>query len=194
MGPPEPAEHVEDRQANGHSDAVQHPQEGDAEEGDEGEDEVGPALAPQPSESGDVREGQRCGDDDCCERGLRKVAEQSGRGDEQGDRRAPGEAIGTFALESAIDFILANGKSEPKTVYAGAVSYLKLAGIVLCGWQMARALMIAQDKQDSDPAFFTAKQVTARFYAESVLPQAAGLAQSIREAGATTNRMAAEMF
>jgi hypothetical protein len=28
--------------------------------------------------------------------------------------------------------------SEPKTVYAGAVNYLKLAG-VLCGWQMARA-------------------------------------------------------
>jgi hypothetical protein len=101
---------------------------------------------------------------------------------------------GRLALESAIDFILANGKAEPKTVYAGAVSYLKLAGIVLCGWQMARALLIAQDKQDSDPAFFTAKQITARFYAETVLPQAAGLAQSIREAGATTNRMAAEMF
>ena len=78
VGPPEPAEHVEDRQANRRSDAVQHPQEGDAEEGDEGEDEVGAALAPQPSQSGDVREGQRCGDDDCCERGLRKIAEQSG--------------------------------------------------------------------------------------------------------------------
>ncbi len=101
---------------------------------------------------------------------------------------------GRLALESAIDFILANGKSEPKTVYAGAVNYLKLAGVVLCGWQMARALMVAQDKQGSDPAFFAAKQITARFYAETVLPQAAGLAQSIREAGSTTNRMAAEMF
>jgi hypothetical protein len=101
---------------------------------------------------------------------------------------------GRVALEKAIDFILTYGKSEPKTVYAGAVSYLKLAGVVLCGWQMARALMIAQDKLDSDPAFYTAKVITARFYAESVLPQAAGLLQAITQAGATTNRMSVEMF
>ena len=101
---------------------------------------------------------------------------------------------GRRALEDAIDFIVANGKSDPKTVYAGAVNYLKLAGIVLCGWQMARALMAAQDQMDSDPAFFTAKVITARFYAESVLTQAAGLAQSIKLAGPTTNRMSVEMF
>jgi hypothetical protein len=101
---------------------------------------------------------------------------------------------GRRALEDTIDFIVANGKSDPKTVYAGAVNYLKLAGIVLCGWQMARALMAAQDQMDSDPAFFTAKVITARFYAESVLTQAAGLAQSIKLAGPTTNRMSVEMF
>ncbi len=101
---------------------------------------------------------------------------------------------GRLALEGAIDFIVANGKSDPKAVYAGAVSYLKLAGVVLCGWQMGRALMVAQDKMDSDPTFFTAKVITARFYAESVLTQAAGLAQTIRLAGNTTNRMSVEMF
>ena len=99
-----------------------------------------------------------------------------------------------LALEETIDFIVANGKSEPKTVYAGAVNYLKLAGIVLCGWQMARAMMAAQDKMESDPSFFTAKVITARFYGESVLTQAPGLAQSIRLAGTTTNRMSIEMF
>jgi alkylation response protein AidB-like acyl-CoA dehydrogenase len=101
---------------------------------------------------------------------------------------------GRLALEETIDFIVANGKSQPKVVYAGAVNYLKLAGVVLCGWQMGRALMVALDKMDSDPAFCTAKLITARFYAESVLTQAAGLAQSIRLAGATTNRMSVEMF
>ena len=101
---------------------------------------------------------------------------------------------GRLALEKTIDFMVANGKSEPKTVYAGAVNYLKLAGVVLCGWQMARALMVAQDKMDSDPAFFTAKLVTARFYAESVLTQAPGLAQSICLAGPTTHRMPVELF
>ena len=101
---------------------------------------------------------------------------------------------GRLALERVIDFVLANGKSDPKTVYAGAVNYLKLAGVVLCGWQMARALMVALDKMDSDPAFFSAKRVTARFYAESVLTQAEGLAQSIRQSGVTINRMDVEMF
>ncbi len=101
---------------------------------------------------------------------------------------------GRLALEGAIDFIVANGKSDPKAVYAGAVNYLKLAGVVLCGWQMGRALMVAQDRMDSDPAFFTAKVITARFYAESVLTQAAGLAQSILLAGNTTKRMSVDMF
>jgi hypothetical protein len=74
------------------------------------------------------------------------------------------------------------------------VNYLKLTGIELCGWQMARAMMAAQDQMDSDPAFFTAKVVTARFYAESVLTQAAGLAKSIQLAGPTTNRMSVDLF
>ncbi|MDO8449107.1 MAG: acyl-CoA dehydrogenase [Rhodoferax sp.] len=101
---------------------------------------------------------------------------------------------GRLALEDAIDYILAKGKSDPKAVYAGAVTYLKLAGVVLSGWQMGRAMMIALDKMDSDPKFFHAKLITARFYAESVLTQAAGLAQSIRLTGPTINRMSAEMF
>ena len=101
---------------------------------------------------------------------------------------------GRAALEESIALIVAHGKSDAKAVYAGAVNYLKLAGVVLCGWQMARAMMVAQDKMDSDPAFFNAKLITARFYADSVLPQAAALAQSIRQAGASTNRMPVELF
>ena len=101
---------------------------------------------------------------------------------------------GRAALEQSIDFILALGKSEPKTVYAGAVHYLRLAGLVLCGWQLARAMMIAQDQMDSDPAFFQAKLVTARFYADTLLPQASALAQAIAQAGTSTNRMPVELF
>jgi hypothetical protein len=101
---------------------------------------------------------------------------------------------GRLALEEAVTYIVAHAKTDTKDVYAGAVPYLRLAGVVLGGWQMARALMVAQDQMDSDPAFFTAKVVTARFYAETILPQAAGLAQTIRLAGATINRMGIEMF
>ena len=124
------------------------------------------------------------------------VTEQDLAAHENEDCAVMFEALrqGRLALEKAIDFIVANGRNEPKTVYAGAVNYLKLAGVVLCGWQMARALMVAQDRMDSDPAFFTAKLVTARFYAESVLTQAPGLAQGICLAGPTTNRMTVDMF
>ena len=101
---------------------------------------------------------------------------------------------GRLAMQAAVDFILANGKTQPKTVYAGAVNYLKLVGVVLCGWQMARAMLVAQDKLASDPAFYGAKVITARFYAESVLPQASGLAQGICLGGETINRMAIEQF
>ena len=101
---------------------------------------------------------------------------------------------GRLALEETVDFIVAHGKSDPKVVYAGAVNYLKLTGIVLCGWQMARAMMLAQDQIERDPAFFTAKLITARFYADALLPQATALAQSIRQSGAVTNRMPIDLF
>ena len=44
------------------------------------------------------------------------------------------------------------------------------------------------------PCFFSAKVITARFYADALLPQAAALAQSIRQSGASTNRMPVDLF
>jgi hypothetical protein len=88
-------------------------------------------------------------------------------------------AGGQRALGSVIDYLLANAKRDPNAVFAGSVPYLKLAGIVLCGWQMARALMAAVAREASDPSFYGAKIATARFYAEHVLPQAAALEVSI---------------
>ncbi|MBS0494299.1 MAG: acyl-CoA dehydrogenase [Proteobacteria bacterium] len=103
-------------------------------------------------------------------------------------------SLGRMALEASVDYILANGKSDAKAVYAGAVHYLKLAGLVLCGWQMARAMMIAQDQMANDPVFFGAKLITARFYADALLPQATALAQAIMQAGGSTNRMPVDAF
>ncbi|MEI6001042.1 acyl-CoA dehydrogenase C-terminal domain-containing protein, partial [Paraburkholderia bengalensis] len=61
----------------------------------------------------------------------------------------------------------------------GSVPYLKLAGTVLGGWQMARAMLAAQRKQADDPSFYGAKIATAQFFAEHVLPQAVALEASI---------------
>jgi alkylation response protein AidB-like acyl-CoA dehydrogenase len=88
-------------------------------------------------------------------------------------------ANGHRALASAVDYVLANAKRDPNAVFAGSVPYLKLAGIVLCGWQMARALLAASANEASDPSFYGAKMAIARFYAEHVLPQAAALEASV---------------
>ncbi|WP_101049208.1 acyl-CoA dehydrogenase [Macromonas nakdongensis] len=101
---------------------------------------------------------------------------------------------GRLALEAAIDFIVQHAKTQPKAVYAGAVPYLRLAGVVLCGWQMARALMVAQERIDQDPDFYQAKVTTARFYADALLPQAEAWAAAILGAGGTVDRMAIGHF
>ncbi|VVD75368.1 acyl-CoA dehydrogenase [Pandoraea eparura] len=86
---------------------------------------------------------------------------------------------GARSLEAAVAFVLENAKQSPNAVYSGGVAYLKLAGIVLGGWQMARALLVATDKLDEDPAFYGAKISTAQCYAEHILPQASALEAAI---------------
>ena len=88
-------------------------------------------------------------------------------------------AQGERSLSAAVDFVVANTKRDPNAVFAGSVPYLKLAGIVLGGWQMARALLVANQKRDEDPQFYGAKIATAQFYAEHVLPLASALEASI---------------
>jgi alkylation response protein AidB-like acyl-CoA dehydrogenase len=88
-------------------------------------------------------------------------------------------AQGQRALGAAVEFVVANTKRDPNAVFAGSVPYLKLAGIVLGGWQMARALLVADEKRAEDPSFYGAKIATAQFYAEHVLPQASALEASI---------------
>ncbi|MFP5391790.1 MAG: acyl-CoA dehydrogenase [Gammaproteobacteria bacterium] len=93
-------------------------------------------------------------------------------------------AQGAAALEDVVAFVLANAKADVKAVYAGSVPYLKLAGIVLGGWQMGRAALAAQRRLaagEGDAAFYRAKLGTARFFADHVLSQAAGLRAAIVE-------------
>jgi len=93
-------------------------------------------------------------------------------------------AEGITALEQVVDFVVANAKSDVRAVFAGSVPYLKLAGIVLGGWQMARAALVAQKKLaagEGDASFLRAKIATARFFADHVLSSAPGLRTAIVE-------------
>ncbi|QWD73783.1 acyl-CoA dehydrogenase [Polynucleobacter sp. TSB-Sco08W16] len=101
---------------------------------------------------------------------------------------------GRAAFEAAVAYILANAKSDTKAVYAGSFAYLRLSGLVLGAWQMARALLAAERLRDSDPVFYNTKIATARFFAENLLPQAGALATSIVEGGHSTNALEVEQF
>lgn len=103
-------------------------------------------------------------------------------------------SAGRAAFEASVDYILTNVQSEVKAVYAGSFAYLRLCGLVLGAWQMARALLAAQRLRDSDPGFYDAKIATARFFAEHLLPQAQALAISILESGHSTNALEVEQF
>jgi len=106
-------------------------------------------------------------------------------------------AAGSAALEAVVDFVVANTRSDPRAVFAGSVTYLKLAGIVLGGWQMARAALAAQrklDAGDGDAAFYRAKIATARFFADHILSQAEGLRHAIVEGSAGVLALDVEQF
>ena len=106
-------------------------------------------------------------------------------------------AAGSKALEEVVDYIVANMKSDIKAVFAGSVPYLKMAGIVLCGWQMARAALIAQQKLDAgegDARFYQAKIATARFFADYLLSQAPAYRAAIVGGSAGVLALAEDQF
>ena len=101
-----------------------------------------------------------------------------------------------IAFLAVVDFVTATAKASPNAVFAGSVPYLLLAGNVLAGWQMARALLVAEKAiaAGQDVAFMQAKQVTARFYAEHILSQVPGLRHAIVEGADSITSMALEAF
>ncbi|KAB8058958.1 acyl-CoA dehydrogenase [Janthinobacterium sp. FT14W] len=106
-------------------------------------------------------------------------------------------AEGSAALEAVVEYVVANMKSDIKAVFAGSVPYLKLAGIVLGGWQMARAAVAAQQKLgegSGDAAFYKAKIATARFFADHILSQAPGLRATIIDGSAGVMALSEEQF
>jgi butyryl-CoA dehydrogenase len=100
-------------------------------------------------------------------------------------------------LEAVVDYVVANMKSDIKGVFSGSVLYLKLAGIVLGGWQMARAAVIAQQKLDAgegDAGFYKAKIATARFFADHILSQSSGLRIAIIDGSAGVLALSEDQF
>jgi hypothetical protein len=102
-------------------------------------------------------------------------------------------SAGVQAVSDCIDYIVANAGSDVKGVFAGAVPFLRLMGIVAGGWQMARAALAAE-KGRGDKGFLEAKIKTARFYAEHVMVQAPALRDTVVKGGAGAMALSDEQF
>ncbi|MDB5892427.1 MAG: acyl-CoA dehydrogenase-like protein [Polaromonas sp.] len=100
------------------------------------------------------------------------------------------------ALLDVIEFVVSKVKSDPNAVFSGSVPYLMLAGNVVAGWQMSRALLVAQDQQaqGAEADFMKAKITTARFYADHLLTKAPGMRDSIVEGADSVTALALESF
>lgn len=101
---------------------------------------------------------------------------------------------GVDALAQATQWVL--NSRDPSAVMAVSVDYLMLVGYVCGGWQMARAALLAQEHlaRGEEPAFYEAKLITARFYAEHILPKASALQRSVAYGGTSILNLSVEQF
>ena len=93
-------------------------------------------------------------------------------------------------LQAATMWFMANGMQNPDNVGAGAYAYMELLGIVAVGLMWLRMAVAAAGLKAAGEtadrygaAFLDAKLVTARFFAERIMPQAGSLRRQI-EGGA----------
>jgi len=78
-------------------------------------------------------------------------------------------------LEKTTGWMLDNAKSNTNDLAAASVLYLKQYATIVAGHFMAQSALAAHQHKDENKDFAEMKLLTARFYAEALLPQVAGL-------------------
>lgn len=126
--------------------------------------------------------------------GLIQATARELEGSSNADSKAIGVELGkgVAALTTAATWLNTNAKKDVRHTFAAAVPYLMLWGYVAGAWQLGRSALIAEKKLD-DP-FYAAKLVTARYYADHVLPKATGYAHEVTSGGSTTMGLKNEQF
>ena len=100
-------------------------------------------------------------------------------------------------LQQATLWLAENAQRSPDHLGAGAVDYLHLTGLVAVGWMWLKMARVATDRlaaDDGDPAFLRNKLITARYYMERLLPEAAARRAAIEAGAETVMAMEAEAF
>ena len=116
---------------------------------------------------------------------MRATVDRAGRGRRRRSRRSARElaagarhARGGHARGSS-----STASADPVEALSAATPYQRLFATVVAGWLMARSALAAQsvlDRGTGDQSFLEAKVVTARFFAEQLLPQVHGLLGPVR--------------
>lgn len=104
---------------------------------------------------------------------------------------------GIDALGASVDYVLSTYAQDPKRAAVGAVPFLDLFGVVAGGWQLARSSLAAQRRlaaKDGDEAFYRAKVLTSRFFAEHHLTRAPGLSESVQHGASAALAIEDESF
>jgi hypothetical protein len=110
---------------------------------------------------------------------------------------AGGVTASADALEDATQWMAETAKGDLINALAGSVPFLRLTGTALGGWLLARSALVAQGKlaaRDGDMAFLEAKVITARFFAEVILPPALAQLGPLKAAGRTVFALTDEQF
>lgn len=105
-------------------------------------------------------------------------------------------ATGLDHLAAASETLLAKMRGNLADGLAVAEPFLRLMGTAVGGWLMARAALVATQAraEGRDEPIYGEKLVTARFYADHLLPATAGLLVTVRSDNGLMLAMADEAF
>lgn len=84
-------------------------------------------------------------------------------------------------FSQATQFVVSQGKTQPNSVYAGSVPFLKLVGITVSGWLLAKTFIAAHEaiENGSNDTFYNEKMNTVLFYSDYLLSTTTGIKESI---------------
>jgi len=124
-----------------------------------------------------------------------EVAETKGNAKLAGIAEALEKASGQ--LGAATMWLMQNAMQNPDNAGAGAVHYMHILGIVSTGlmWlRMAKAAAALLEADEGDARYLEAKLVTARFFAERVMPDAGALRRKIEGGAESLMAIDPDMF
>lgn len=102
-----------------------------------------------------------------------------------------------LSARAAKRWVLECAGKDASAAGSASVSYMMLMGYLCGGWLLTKSAMIAQTKlsqEGADSEFLQAKIVSARFFAEQMLPRIEGLLPALLSGGETTMLLKEEQF